>query len=445
MTISIVGTGYVGLVSGTCFAEMGNTVWCIDIDEDKINRLKNNDIPIFEPGLEEMVKRNAKENRLKFTTDYAEAIPNSQVCFIAVGTPPGEDGSADISYVLKAAESIAEHIKRYTIIVDKSTVPVGTSDLVKAQIQKVLDKRNLKINFDIVSNPEFLREGVAIEDFMRPDRVVVGAENDAAATIMKNLYAPFIGNGHPFLCMDIKSAEITKYAANAMLATRISFMNEIAQLCSVVGGDVKAVRQGIGTDSRIGMSFLYAGCGYGGSCFPKDVKELISIGKRNGFEMKIAKAVEDVNERQKHILFNLIEKHFGKDIIKGKTIALWGLAFKPQTDDMREAPSLTLIRDLIKAGAKVKAYDPEAFEQTKHYLSDIPSDAVEYIDDMYDVIDNADALVLVTEWKQFRSPDFTLIKSKLNAPVFFDGRNIYEPRAMKELGFNYYCIGRANS
>lgn len=444
MTLSIIGTGYVGLVSGTCFAEMGNTVWCIDIDKTKIDRLKNNDIPIFEPGLEEMVKRNAREGRLKFTSDYAEAIPNSQVCFIAVGTPPGEDGSADISYVLKAAECIAEHIVHYTVIVDKSTVPVGTSELVKERVNKVLERRGAKVDFDVVSNPEFLKEGVAIEDFMRPDRVVIGAENDISATIMKNLYAPFVGNGHPLLCMDIKSAEITKYAANAMLATRISFMNEIAQLCSIVGGDVKAVRQGIGTDARIGMSFLYAGCGYGGSCFPKDVKELISVGKRNGFEMKVASAVEEVNERQKHILFNLISKHFGKDI-KGKTFALWGLAFKPQTDDMREAPSLTLIRDLVAAGAKVRAYDPEAFEQTKHYLSDLPAGSIEYVPSMNDVLNGTDALVLVTEWKQFRAPDFSLIKSKLSSPVIFDGRNIYEPTAMKELGFDYYCIGRAVS
>ena len=442
MTLSIVGTGYVGLVSGTCFAEMGNTVWCIDIDKNKIDRLKNNDIPIFEPGLEEMVKRNAKDNRLKFTTDFAEAIPDSQVCFIAVGTPPGEDGSADVSYVLKAAEAIAEHISHYTVIVDKSTVPVGTSELVKARIKNVLEKRGKNIEFDVVSNPEFLKEGMAIEDFMRPDRVVIGAENDVSATIMKNLYAPFVGNGHPLLCMDIKSAEITKYAANAMLATRISFMNEIAQLCSKVGGDVKAVRQGIGTDSRIGMSFLYAGCGYGGSCFPKDVKELISVGKRNGLEMCVATSVENVNERQKHVLFNLIKEHFGTSL-KDKTFALWGLAFKPQTDDMREAPSLTLIRDLFNAGAKVKAYDPEAFEQTKHYLSDLPADAVEYVANMNDVLDGADALVLVTEWKQFRVPDFSLIKSKLKSPVIFDGRNVYEPTTMKEQGFDYYCIGRA--
>ncbi|MBR4825274.1 MAG: UDP-glucose/GDP-mannose dehydrogenase family protein, partial [Spirochaetaceae bacterium] len=339
---------------------------------------------------------------------------------------------------------IAEHIMHYTVVVDKSTVPVGTSELVKARIQEVLDRRGAKVDFDVVSNPEFLKEGVAIEDFMRPDRVVIGADNDTSATIMKNLYAPFVGNGHPLLCMDIKSAEITKYAANAMLATRISFMNEIAQLCSIVGGDVKAVRQGIGTDARIGMSFLYAGCGYGGSCFPKDVKELIAVGRRNGLEMKVASAVNDVNERQKHVLFSLIEKHFGKEI-RGKTFALWGLAFKPQTDDMREAPSLTLIRDLIKAGAKVRAYDPEAFEQTKHYLSDLPQDAIEYIPNMNDVLDNADALVLITEWKQFRAPDFSLIKSKLSSPVIFDGRNIYEPTAMKELGFAYYCIGRTVS
>lgn len=441
MEISMVGTGYVGLVSGTCFSEMGNTVWCIDVNKEKISRLQNGEIPIFEPGLTEMVTRNAKAGRLRFTTDYKEAVPNSSICFIAVGTPPGEDGSADITYVLQAAESIASAMEKYTVIVDKSTVPVGTSELVKAKVAEVLKKRGKNIEFDVVSNPEFLKEGVAIEDFMRPDRVVIGAESEKAAGIMKELYEPFVSNGHPLLTMDIKSAEITKYAANAMLATRISFMNEIAAICTKLGGDVKAVRQGIGTDSRIGMSFLYAGCGYGGSCFPKDVKELISVGKRNGIEMKVATAVEAVNERQKHIVANQVLAHFGSNL-NGKTFALWGLAFKPQTDDMREAPSLVVIRDLVAAGAKIKAYDPEAFEQTRHYLADLPADVIEYVDDMYDVLKDADALVLMTEWKEFRQADFEAIKKNLKQPVIFDGRNVYEPAKMAELGFKHFCIGR---
>ncbi len=441
MEISMVGTGYVGLVSGTCFSEMGNTVWCIDVNKEKITRLQNGEIPIFEPGLTEMVIRNSKAGRLKFTTDYKEAVPNSSICFIAVGTPPGEDGSADITYVLQAAESIANAMEKYTVIVDKSTVPVGTSELVKAKVAEVLKKRGKNIEFDVVSNPEFLKEGVAIEDFMRPDRVVIGAESEKAASIMKELYEPFVSNGHPLLTMDIKSAEITKYAANAMLATRISFMNEIAAICTKLGGDVKAVRQGIGTDSRIGMSFLYAGCGYGGSCFPKDVKELISVGKRNGIEMKVATAVEAVNERQKHIVANQVLLHFGKDL-SGKTFALWGLAFKPQTDDMREAPSLVVIRDLVAAGAKIKAYDPQAFEQTKHYLADLPAGAIEYVEDMYDVLKDADALLLMTEWKEFRQADFEAIKKNLKQPVIFDGRNVYEPAKMAELGFKHFCIGR---
>lgn len=441
MIISMIGTGYVGLVSGTCFAEMGNTVWCIDVNKEKIEKLQSLIIPIFEPGLEEMVKRNSREKRLNFTTDYAEAVPQSDICFIAVGTPPGEDGSADISYVLQAAECIARHMTKYTVVVDKSTVPVGTSVLVKERIQAVLSERGVKIEFDVVSNPEFLKEGVAIEDFMRPDRVVIGSDSQKAENLMRELYEPFVRNEHPLLCMDIKSAEITKYAANAMLATRISFMNEIANLCSVVGGDVNAVRRGIGSDSRIGMSFLYAGCGYGGSCFPKDVKELIAVGKRNGVSMKVAAAVEEVNNNQKHVIAQQVKAHFGGDLT-GKMFALWGLAFKPQTDDMREAPSLTVIRDLIAAGATVRAYDPEAFEQTKHYLADIGGDKIAYVDDMERVLDSCDALILMTEWKQFRQPDFNLIKSKLKTPVIFDGRNQYEGAKLRSLGFEYYCIGR---
>jgi len=441
MTISIIGTGYVGLVTGTCFAEMGNTVYCIDIDKTKIENLKMGILPIYEPGLEEMVVKNYNEGRLHFTTDYDQAVPQSKICFIAVGTPPGEDGSADVSYVLAAARSIAQHIKEYTIIVDKSTVPVGTSEKVRNAIQKVLDERNVKINFDVVSNPEFLKEGVAVEDFLRPDRVVIGTDNEQARSIMQELYEPFVSNGHPLLVMDIKSAEITKYAANAMLATRISFMNEIAKLCDTLGGDVKAVRQGIGADSRIGMSFLYAGCGYGGSCFPKDVKELIAVGRRNSIDMKIAQAVEEVNEAQKYILVQQIIKKYGEDL-SGKTFALWGLAFKPQTDDMREAPSIIIINELVKRGAHIRAYDPEAYQTAQHYLNHIASSSLFYEKDMWTPLDNSDALILVTEWKQFRQPDFGKIKQSLKAPVIFDGRNQYSITMMKELGIEYHCIGR---
>lgn len=443
MNISIIGTGYVGLVSGTCFSEMGNHVWCIDIDQKKIDNLKNGKIPIYEPGLEEMVLRNHKDGRLDFTTDYAEAIPSSDICFIAVGTPPGEDGSADTRYVLAAAESIAKNMVGYTIVVDKSTVPVGTSEKVRAAIQKVLDSRtdSQGIEFDVVSNPEFLKEGVAVNDFMRPDRVVIGTDNARSEAIMKQLYEQFTLNEHPIICTDIKSAEITKYAANAMLATRISFMNEIAKLCDKVGGDVRAVRQGIGTDSRIGMSFLHASCGYGGSCFPKDVKELVSVGKRNGIEMKIAEAVEDVNNAQKFIISDRIIAKYGEDL-SGKTFALWGLSFKPETDDMREAPAITVVTELTKRGAKIKAYDPQAYEMAKHYLAHIPENAITYEKDMWSALNGADALILVTEWKQFRVPDFAKIKSLLKAPVIYDGRNQYDPRQMRAEGIELHCIGR---
>ncbi len=441
MNISMIGTGYVGLVSGTCFAEMGNTVHCIDIDEKKIENLKNGILPIYEPGLEEMVLRNHKDNRLLFTTNYKEAIPSSQICFIAVGTPPGEDGSADVSYVLAAACRIAQEMTNYTIIVDKSTVPVGTSEKVKAAVQAELDKRGVSIDFDVVSNPEFLKEGVAIEDFMRPDRVVIGTESDKARKMMEALYEPFVSNGHPLINMDIKSAEITKYAANAMLATRISFMNEIAKLCEIVGGDVKAVRNGIGSDDRIGMSFLYAGCGYGGSCFPKDVKELASVGKRNGIEMKIAEAVEEVNDEQKLVIVNQVVSKYGENL-NGKTFALWGLSFKPQTDDMREAPSITIISELVKRGATVKSYDPEAYDMAKKYLEHIPADAISYEKNQWEALEGSDALILVTEWKQFRQPDFNKIKNTLKEAVIFDGRNQYSITAMKEINIEYYCIGR---
>lgn len=441
MNISIVGTGYVGLVSGTCFAEMGNTVWCIDIDQHKIDNIKKGILPIYELGLEEMVVRNHKDGRLLFTTDYEKAIPSSNICFIAVGTPAGEDGSADVRYALVAAQSIAQHMTDYTVIVTKSTVPVGTSEKVKAAVQEILDARKVSIEFDIVSNPEFLKEGMAVEDFMRPDRIVIGSDNQKAKTLMEQLYEPFVLNGHPLLCMDIKSAELTKYAANAMLATRISFMNEIAKLCEIVGGDVKAVRQGIGTDSRIGMSFLYAGCGYGGSCFPKDVKELIAIGKRSGIDMKIAEAVEKVNEDQKHIVIRQITAKYGENL-QGFTFALWGLAFKPQTDDMREAPAITIITELVARGAKIKAYDPEAYGMAKKYLAHIPIDSITYEDNMYSPLTGSNALIIVTEWKQFRQPDFIKIKENLTAPVIFDGRNQYSITMMKKFAIEYHCIGR---
>ena len=443
MNISIVGTGYVGLVSGTCFSEMGNHVWCIDVDEKKIEGLKQGKLPIYEPGLEEMVLRNYKEGRLDFTTDYKSAIPSSDICFIAVGTPPGEDGSADTRYVLAAAESIAKNMSGYTIVVDKSTVPVGTSEKVRSVIQKVLAQRtdSQGVEFDVVSNPEFLKEGVAVNDFMRPDRVVIGADSERSKAMMKQLYEQFTMNEHPIICTDIKSAEITKYAANAMLATRISFMNEIAKLCDKVGGDVRAVRQGIGSDSRIGMSFLHASCGYGGSCFPKDVKELVSVGKRNGIEMKIASAVEEVNNEQKYILTQRIVEKYGQNL-SGKTFALWGLAFKPETDDMREAPSIVVVTELTKRGAKIKAYDPQAYEMAKHYLAEIPAQLISYEQDMWSCLEGADALVLVTEWKQFRSPNFSKIKSLLKEPVIYDGRNQYDPHSMKDEGFDYHCIGR---
>jgi len=440
MHIAMIGTGYVGLVSGTCFAEMGNTVWCVDVDAKKVEGLKQGKLPIYEPGLEEMVHRNAKEGRLKFTVNFAEAIPGADLCFIAVGTPPGEDGSADTRYVVAAATSIAKEMTGYTVVVDKSTVPVGTSEVVREALAGVLRQRGVLHEFDVVSNPEFLKEGVAIEDFMRPDRVVVGCESERAEQKMRELYEPFIRNQHPLLFMDIKSAEITKYAANAMLATRISFMNEIAELCGKVGGDIVNVRLGIGSDSRIGMSFLYAGTGYGGSCFPKDVKELIAVGDRSGVDMAIVRAVEAVNERQKFALVRQVVGRYG-DKLEGRTFAIWGLAFKPQTDDMREAPSVVIINELIARGARIKAYDPEAFVQAGIYLRH-PAEALQFIDDQYSALEGADALLLVTEWKQFRQPDFEIMRTNLKEAVIFDGRNQYDPAKIRELNFEYHCIGR---
>jgi UDPglucose 6-dehydrogenase len=439
MKISIVGTGYVGLVTGTCFAEMGNSVICVDIDEDKITKLKQGIIPIYEPGLETMVKENYARGTLSFTTDIKEALEKSDVIFIAVGTPQGEDGSADLQYVLKVAEDIGKYMTHKMIVVDKSTVPVGTADKVKAVIQAELDKRGVEIPFEVVSNPEFLKEGSAIEDFMKPDRVVIGAESEEAMDIMKELYAPFTHNHERFIAMDVRSAEMTKYTANAMLATKISFMNEIANICERVGADVNKVRIGIGSDSRIGYSFIYPGCGYGGSCFPKDVQALNKIALDAGYEPKIIQAVEEVNRNQKKVLVEKVIKRFGEDL-SGKTFAIWGLSFKPETDDMREASSITIINELTKRGAKIKAYDPKAMDEAKSfYLKDNPN--VEYTKSKYDALDGADAMLLVTEWKEFRSPDFDEIKQRLNNPIIFDGRNQYNLDKMKKKGFEYYQIG----
>ncbi|MBI5433353.1 MAG: UDP-glucose/GDP-mannose dehydrogenase family protein [Planctomycetes bacterium] len=432
MRIAVIGTGYVGLVAGTCFAESGNNVVCLDIDEEKIRKLKAGVVPIYEPGLEELLKRNVADGRLTFTTNYADAIPNAQVAFIAVGTPPGEDGSADLRYVLSAAREVAKHMNGYMVIVDKSTVPVGTARKVMAAM-----KDATKHPFDVVSNPEFLKEGAAIDDFMKPDRVVIGAGSQRASEVMEELYGPFVRTGKPILMMDIESAELTKYAANAMLATRISFMNEIANICSRVGANVDMVRKGIGSDDRIGSRFLFAGVGYGGSCFPKDVKAVIKTSEEHDYDFKILKAVEAVNERQKSVLFDLVKKHFHGDL-KGRKFAVWGLAFKPNTDDMREAPAVVVIEALLAAGAKVAACDPEAIEECKkRHLGD----RMEYSKRPMDVLTGADALLLVTEWNEFRRPDFEQIKTLMKHPVIFDGRNVYPRKTLEKLGFTYYGIG----
>ena len=439
MKLSMVGTGYVGLVTGTCFAEMGNSVICVDIDEKKIEKLKEGVIPIYEPGLESMVRENYERGTLEFTTDIKEALEKTDVIFIAVGTPQGEDGSADLQYVLKVAEDIGKHMTHEMIVVDKSTVPVGTADKVKAVIQEELDKRNVEIPFHVISNPEFLKEGSAIEDFMKPDRVVIGAENDKAMEVMKELYAPFTHNHERFIAMDVRSAEMTKYTANAILATKISFMNEIANICERVGADVNKVRIGIGSDSRIGYSFIYPGCGYGGSCFPKDVQALNKIALDAGYEPKIIQAVEAVNKKQKKVLAEKVVKRFGEDL-NGKTFAVWGLSFKPETDDMREASAITIIDELTKRGAKIKAYDPKAMDEARtFYLKDNPN--VEYTKSKYDALDSANAMLLVTEWKEFRSPDFEEMKKRLKQPIIFDGRNQYNMEKMKEKGFEYHQIG----
>lgn len=437
MKIAIVGTGYVGLVTGTCFAEMGTEVFCIDIDHNKIDKLKNGIIPIFEPGLDEMVERNHKAGRLNFTTDLSSILNEVDIVFSAVGTPPDEDGSADLKYVLDVARTIGQELNKYMVIVTKSTVPVGTAKLIKKTIQNELDKRGLTdLKFDVASNPEFLKEGAAITDFMQPDRVVVGVESEEAKQLMERLYKPFTLNNYRIIYTDIPSAEMIKYAANAMLATRISFMNDIANMCEIVGADINMVRKGIGADVRIGSKFLYAGCGYGGSCFPKDVKALIHTADNLGYEMKILEAVEEVNESQKKILFEKLMKYYDNDI-KGKTIAVWGLAFKPKTDDMREAPSLVIIDKILEAGGKVKAYDPVAMEEAKRILGD----SITYAKDIYDATLEADAILMVTEWNEFRLPTWEVIKKTMKKPVVFDGRNIYNKQEMNEIGFDYFGIG----
>jgi len=436
MKIGIVGTGYVGLVTGTCFAEVGLEVTCIDIDQKKIDNLNKGILPIYEPGLEELVIKNHQKKRLQFSTDLKTTIKDTDVIFIAVGTPPGEDGSADLKYVLQVASQIGQSIENYQVVVTKSTVPVHTSEKVKAAIQAELVKRNrTDIPFSVASNPEFLKEGAAVEDFMKPDRIVIGLEEARAEEVMRKLYKPFVLNGHPVLVMDIKSAEMTKYAANAMLATKISFMNDIANLCEILGADINHVRKGIGSDPRIGNKFIYAGIGYGGSCFPKDVKALIKTGHTSGHPMRILQAVEDVNEHQKTVLASKIKTHFGD--LKGKKFALWGLSFKPKTDDMREAPSLVIIDFLLKEGASVIAYDPIAMHEAKHMMGD----SISYVDDMYDAIKDADALLLITEWPEFRNPDFDKIGSLLKQKVVFDGRNIFDGKELIQKGFVYQGIG----
>lgn len=440
MNIAVIGTGYVGLVSGTCFSEMGNRVTCVDIDQNKIDKLHKGIIPIYEPGLEKMVLKNVEKQNLFFTTNLEEAISNAEIVFIAVGTPMGEDGSADLQYVLAVAQEIGQKMNKRLIIVDKSTVPVGTADKVKAKVQEELDKRNSDLQFDVVSNPEFLKEGDAINDFMKPDRVVIGAESEYAFDKMKQLYTPFTMSRDRFIGMDIRSAEMTKYAANAMLATKISFMNEMANICERVGADVNNVRIGIGSDSRIGYSFIYPGAGYGGSCFPKDVKALKKIAEEHNYKAQLIESVEDVNNRQKFVISDKVIKKYGDDLT-GKVFAVWGLAFKPGTDDMREAPAIYVINELVKRGAKVKAYDPKAMEEAQHFYLEAV-EGVEYKESKYEVLSNSDALILLTEWKEFRSPDFEEIKKQLNTPVIFDGRNQYIAYNLEEQGVEYYRIGK---
>jgi len=443
MKLTVIGTGYVGLVTGACFAEMGNTVVCVDVDHDKVERLKQGILPIYEPGLEAIVAGNYKAGRLHFTTSLAEAMSGSQLLFIAVGTPPGEDGSADLQYVLGVAREIGSHLGDYAVIVDKSTVPVGTGDKVRATVQQELNRRKLSVTFDVVSNPEFLKEGAAVDDFMRPDRIIVGTDSQRARDILHELYMPFTRNHERILYMGVREAEMTKYAANAMLATRISFMNEIAGLCERLSVDVESVRVGIGSDPRIGTSFIYPGCGYGGSCFPKDVKALIHMAGEQGFKPSVLAAVEERNDAQKHMLFQKITRRFGSQL-SGRTIGLWGLAFKPGTDDMREAPSSVLMHALIDAGAQIMAHDPVAMTAAQRELPAAWFDTgqLRFLDDQYEALKNVDAMVLVTEWKPFRQPDFERMRALMKTPVIFDGRNQYDLKKMKETGFEYHGVGR---
>jgi UDPglucose 6-dehydrogenase len=439
MKITVVGSGYVGLVSGACLAEVGNEVLCMDVDPAKIKILEEGGIPIHEPGLLEMVRRNVLAGRLKFTTNVEDSVSFGDVQFIAVGTPPDEDGSADLQYVVAAARNIGKYMRSYKVVVDKSTVPVGTADKVKAAITDELNGRNSNLDFSVVSNPEFLKEGAAVEDFMRPDRIIIGAEDSKSLEIMRTLYAPFQRNHERLVMMDVRSAELTKYAANAMLATRISFMNELANLAELLGADIESVRKGIGSDPRIGYDFLYPGCGYGGSCFPKDVKALISTGKNNDYDLKVLNAVEAANDAQKKVLTKKIKKHFGENLA-GKHFALWGLAFKPNTDDMREASSRVLIADLLEAGATVTAYDPVAMTEAQRIFNGVKG--LSFAANPSEALNNADALVIVTEWKEFRSQDFMQIKQKLKSNIIFDGRNIYDPAIVKKAGLEYRAIGR---
>lgn len=436
MKITVIGTGYVGLVTGACFADVGVNVVCVDIDKEKIENLKKGIIPIYEQGLEEIVVNNYGQGRLDFSTDLDASLKDCDVVFIAVGTPPDEDGSADLKHVLSVANGIGSYISKYTVVVTKSTVPVGTANKVKDAIKQALLARNSDIEFDVASNPEFLKEGAAVDDFMKPERIVIGIDSQRAEDVMRILYKPFLLNGHPCIFMDIPSAEMTKYAANSMLATKISFMNDIANLCEILGVDVNMVRKGIGSDSRIGNKFIYPGIGYGGSCFPKDVKALIKTAKENDYDMKVLQAVEEVNDIQKHLMFKKLQSHFIN--LNGKKIAIWGLAFKPKTDDMREAPSLVLIDQLVNAGAIVQAYDPKAIHEAKRILGD----QITYVEDQYQVLENADALVILTEWPEFRLPDFKRMGEILKSKIIFDGRNIYEPNEMEVLGYHYECIGR---
>lgn len=439
MKLTVVGTGYVGLVTGTCFADMGNDVWCVDIDTSKINNLKNGKIPIYEPGLEELIRRNSSEERLKFTTDIRDGLKESLYIFIAVGTPPSEDGSADLQHVLEVARNIGSLMEDYKVIINKSTVPIGTSEKVREVVTEELEKRGRgDTGFDLVSNPEFLKEGSAIDDFMKPDRIIIGTDNDRTTELMRELYSPFLRKGDRIYFMDIASSELTKYAANSMLATRISFMNELSNLCELTGGDIEQVRRGIGSDNRIGKSFLYAGIGYGGSCFPKDVKAMINTYRELGIESKILSAVDEVNKYQRTHFIKKVLSHYSNNV-SGKTFAVWGLSFKPETDDMREAPSIDIINGLREKGARFRAYDPVAVEVARSILSD---DDIEFMSHYYDTLKGVDALLLLTEWHQFREPDFNRIKSLMKTPVIFDGRNQYEPDKMTEKGFTYYCMGR---